>query len=90
MDTVKIVSAAPTTVQSYIDETPVWKDGTSTGTTPLTRMQWRIWYLATAGKFFEGMVVFMKTVSVGQANPAIVINRSERSYVTKSLHVTET
>ncbi len=35
---------------------------------PLTGMQWRIWLLATAGKFFEGMVVFM----TGVALPLIV------------------
>lgn len=55
-------------VQSYIDETPVWQDGTETTTVPLTGMQWRIWLLATAGKFFEGMVVFM----TGVALPLIV------------------
>jgi len=27
-------------------------------------MQWRIWFLATAGKFFEGMVVFMMGVAL--------------------------
>lgn len=52
------------TVQGYIDEMPVWKDGTTTGVTPLTRMQWRIWFLATAGKFFEGLVVFMTGVAL--------------------------
>lgn len=46
-------------VQSYIDETPVWQDGTEVSGSPMTRMQWRIWSLAAAGKFFEGMVVFM-------------------------------
>ena len=46
-------------VQTYIDETPVWADGTTVQSTPLTAMQWRIWTLATAGKFFEGLVVFM-------------------------------
>ncbi|TAJ86280.1 MAG: MFS transporter [Reyranella sp.] len=34
----------------------------------MTRMQWRIWILATAGKFFEGLVVFM----TGVALPLIV------------------
>jgi MFS family permease len=34
----------------------------------MTRMQWRIWLLATAGKFFEGLVVFM----TGVALPLIV------------------
>lgn len=51
-------------VQAYIDETPVWADGTRTPGTPLTRMQWRIWWLATAGKFFEGLVIFMSGVAL--------------------------
>ncbi|PQO30118.1 MFS transporter [Blastopirellula marina] len=52
------------TVQQYIDETPVWSDGTKTAATPLTPMQWRIWWLAAAGKFFEGLVVFMTGVAL--------------------------
>lgn len=51
-------------VQSYIDETPVWPDGTRTGAVALTPMQRRIWLLATAGKFFEGLVVFMTGVAL--------------------------
>lgn len=57
------------TVQQYIDETPQWEDGTGVSDAPMTRMQWRIWWLATAGKFFEGMVVFM----TGVALPLIVL-----------------
>lgn len=34
----------------------------------MTKMQWRIWMLASAGKFFEGLVVFM----TGVALPLIV------------------
>ena len=58
----------PRTVQEYIDETPVWPDGTPAPATPMTAMQWRIWTLASAGKFFEGLVVFM----TGVALPLIV------------------
>lgn len=50
------------TVQQYIDEVPIWVDGTSVASTPMTPMQWRIWWLAWAGKFFERMVVFMTGV----------------------------
>lgn len=56
------------TVQGYIDEAPRWADGTAVSSAPLTAMQQRIWFLATAGKFFEGMVVFM----TGVALPLIV------------------
>src|SRR3984957_13874797 len=55
-------------VQDYIDERPVWADGTTLKSTPMTGMQWRIWSLAAAGKFFEGFVVFM----TGVALPLIV------------------
>jgi MFS family permease len=58
----------PRTVQSYIDQTPFWPDGTPTVFVPMTSMQWRIWLLASAGKFFEGLVVFM----TGVALPLIV------------------
>jgi putative MFS transporter len=58
----------PRTVQSYIDQTPTWPDGTPTHFIPMTAMQWRIWLLASAGKFFEGLVVFM----TGVALPLIV------------------
>jgi MFS transporter, putative metabolite transport protein len=58
----------PQSVQGYIDQTPAWPDGTITPSVPMTRMQWRIWGLATAGKFFEGLVVFM----TGVALPLIV------------------
>jgi MFS transporter, putative metabolite transport protein len=57
------------TVQEYIDETPFWADGTAVADAPMTSMQYRIWWLATAGKFFEGMVVFM----TGVALPLIVL-----------------
>src|SRR5260221_8361568 len=58
----------PRSVQSYIDQTPFWPDGTPTVFVPMTGMQWRIWLLASAGKFFEGLVVFM----TGVALPLIV------------------
>jgi len=51
-------------LQQYIDESPVWTDQTPVGRAPLTSMQWRIWGLASAGKFFEGLVVFMTGVAL--------------------------
>ncbi len=51
-------------LQQYIDESPVWNDQTPVGRAPLTKMQWRIWGLASAGKFFEGLVVFMTGVAL--------------------------
>ena len=56
--------APPRTVQDYIDELPLWSDGTPLSETPPTAMQWRIWWLAAAGKSFEGLVVFMTGVAM--------------------------
>jgi MFS family permease len=56
--------ATPRTVQEYIDETPVWADSTAVRYSPMTSMQWLIWGLAAAGKFFEGMVVFTTGVAL--------------------------
>ena len=57
-------ASARRSVQSYIDETPVWSDGTALLSAPMTGMQWLIWTLAACGKFFEGMVVFMTGVAL--------------------------
>src|ERR1700691_6296360 len=54
----------PRTVQDYIDERPIWPDGTNLPSSPMTKMQRRIWMLAAAGKFFEGFVVFMTGVAL--------------------------
>lgn len=64
LEYLKKVSAMKKTVQEYIDETPAWSDGTRFTRVPMTNMQWQIWSLATAGKFFEGLVVFMTGVSL--------------------------
>ncbi|HEX8892792.1 MAG TPA: MFS transporter [Terriglobales bacterium] len=64
--------------QSYIDERPKWPDGTEITMTPMTAMQWRIWWLAAAGKFFEGLVVFM----TGVALPLI----ADEFQITKTQH----
>ena len=67
-EAVRPAQANTKSVQEYIDELPVWSDGTSLKSAPMTAMQWRIWGLAAAGKFFEGFVVFM----TGVALPLIV------------------
>ena len=67
-DTAQPGTAGHKSVQDYIDELPVWPDGTALKSSPMTGMQWRIWSLAAAGKFFEGFVVFM----TGVALPLIV------------------
>jgi MFS family permease len=61
---VQPATAAPKSVQQYIDELPAWSDGTRLKSAPMTGMQWRIWSLAATGKFFEGYVVFMTGVAL--------------------------
>ncbi len=60
----KSAPGQPRTVQDYIDELPMWPDGTRLHSNPMTTMQRRIWMLAAAGKFFEGFVVFMTGVAL--------------------------
>jgi MFS transporter, putative metabolite transport protein len=71
----------PRSVQSYIDQTPYWPDGTPTVSVPLTRMQWRIWVLATAGKFFEGLVVFMTGVALPLVVKEFGLSAAEKGIV---------
>ena len=52
------------TVQAYIEEIPSWSSGTAMQSAPLSAMQWLVWSLATAGKFFEGMIVFMGGIAL--------------------------
>ncbi len=72
------------TAQEYIDERPIWADGTVAPTTPMTIMQWRIWILATAGKFFEGMVVFMTGVALPLVSEEFGLTASDKGFVTSA------
>jgi MFS transporter, putative metabolite transport protein len=72
------------TVQQYIDEVPVWSDGTSVKSTPMTGMQWRIWALAASGKFFEGFVVFMGGVTVPLIAREFHLAEAEVGFVTSA------
>src|SRR5271154_6242350 len=51
-------------VQDHIDELPMWADGTRLQSPPMTGMQWLIWSLAAAGKFFVGFIIFMTGVAL--------------------------
>jgi putative MFS transporter len=68
-------------VQAYIDETPVWSDGTPLLWVPMTAMQWRIWTLAAAGKFFEGLVVFMTGVAMPLIAAEFGLTRAQHGVV---------
>jgi len=69
------------TVQDYIDEHPIWADGTRLPSAPMTGMQWRIWSLAAAGKFFEGFVVFMTGVALPLISREFDISSTENGLV---------
>ena len=69
------------TVQDYIDETPVWADATPLRSSPLTDMQWLIWGLAAAGKFFEGMVVFTTGVALPLMADEFALGATEKGVV---------
>ena len=69
------------TVQEYIDERPTWSDGTHLPTTPMTSMQWFIWSLAAAGKFFEGFVVFMTGVALPLISTEFGISHAQNGIV---------
>ena len=47
-DTAAAGTVAGKSVQDYIDELPVWPDGTALKSSPMTAMQWRI-FISPAG-----------------------------------------
>jgi len=68
-------------VQDYIDERPMWPDGTHVLSVPMTGMQWRIWALAAAGKFFEGFVVFMTGVALPLISRQFGIGPAQNGFI---------
>lgn len=75
-------AVAPATVQQYIDEVPAWRDGTPAGAGAMTAMQKNIWLLASAGKFFEGMIVFMVGVALPLINAEFDLTSAQSGFVT--------
>ncbi|MGO9237216.1 MAG: MFS transporter [Methylocella sp.] len=70
------------TVQDHIDELPMWADGTRLRSAPMTGMQWLIWSLAAAGKFFEGFVVFMTGVALPLLSREFNVGAAENGLIT--------
>jgi putative MFS transporter len=68
-------------VQDHIDELPMWADGTHLTSAPMTGMQWLIWSLAAAGKFFEGFVVFMTGVALPLLSDEFRIGAAEHGII---------
>src|ERR1700735_4088573 len=83
-DTIQPDIAGHKSVQEYIDELPVWSDGTTLKSSPMTGMQWRIWALAASGKFFEGFVVFMGGVTVPPITREFALSAGEAGLVTSA------
>src|SRR6202012_2844805 len=57
-------------------------DGKALKSMQMTAMQFRIGALACAGKFFEGMVVFMTGVALPLISIQFHLNAAERGFVT--------
>lgn len=68
-------------VQDHIDELPMWADGTPLRSAPMTSMQWLIWSLAAAGKFFTGFVVFMTGVALPLLSNEFEISPAENGII---------
>ncbi|HEY1477921.1 MAG TPA: MFS transporter [Chthoniobacterales bacterium] len=68
-------------VQEYIDERPIWPDGTHLPAPPMTNMQWLIWSLAATGKFFVGYVVFMTGVALPLISREFDIGSAEHGLI---------
>jgi MFS family permease len=68
-------------VQDHIDELPMWADGTLLQSAPMTGMQWLIWSLAAAGKFFAGFVVFMTGVAIPLFSDEFSIGPADRGII---------
>ena len=69
-------------VQAYIEEIPSWDDGSTLASAPLSTMQWLVWALATAGKFFEGLIVFMGGIALPLVAEDFSINATQKGFIT--------
>jgi MFS family permease len=78
----KRIKPLKNTVQAYIEEIPNWQDGSSFGRAPLSGMQWLVWSLATAGKFFEGLIVFMGGIALPLVSDQFNIDQTGKGLIT--------
>jgi len=69
-------------VQAYIEEVPSWEGGTHLAGPPLSSMQWLVWSLATAGKFFEGLIVFMGGIALPLVAEQFAMTSTDKGLVT--------
>ena len=73
---------AKRSVQAYIEEVPSWEGGARLAGPPLSGMQWLVWSLATAGKFFEGLIVFMGGIALPLIARQFAMSASDQGLVT--------
>lgn len=71
-------------VQAYIEEVPAWEGGSHLPGPPLSSMQWLVWSLATAGKFFEGLIVFMGGIALPLVSDQFAMSPTDTGLVTAS------
>ncbi len=69
-------------VQAYIEEVPSWEGGARLAGPPLSGMQWLVWSLATAGKFFEGLIVFMGGIALPLVAEQFAMTSADKGLVT--------
>lgn len=69
-------------VQAYIEEVPSWEGVASLAGPPLSGMQWLVWSLATAGKFFEGLIVFMGGIALPLIADEFAMTSTEKGLFT--------
>lgn len=72
----------PRSVQAYIEEVPHWDGGAQLTGPPLSAMQWLVWSLATAGKFFEGLIVFMGGIALPLVAEQFAMTSTDKGLVT--------
>ena len=73
---------AKRSVQAYIEEVPSLEGGARLAGPPLSGMQWLVWSLATAGKFFEGLIVFMGGVALPLISEQFAMTSTDKGLVT--------
>jgi putative MFS transporter len=70
------------TVQDYIEAIPADSTGASLHGPLLSSTQWLVWSLATAGKLFEGLIVFMGGIALPLVSRHFGMTSSEQGLVT--------
>ena len=73
---------AARSVQDYIEDIPADSNGSARNGPVLSPTQWLVWSLATAGKFFEGLIVFMGGLALPLVSRQFGMTSAEKGLVT--------